>query len=75
MSNVNLHAPYIVALANLLPAEDDVEELDSHMFQSVGHRAVGAYAELTGLPLLRRRIAGESRHTGVGRRTQRPTQA
>eukprot|EP00740_Mantoniella_antarctica_P002777 CAMPEP_0181365862 /NCGR_PEP_ID=MMETSP1106-20121128/10341_1 /TAXON_ID=81844 /ORGANISM="Mantoniella antarctica, Strain SL-175" /LENGTH=654 /DNA_ID=CAMNT_0023481061 /DNA_START=513 /DNA_END=2474 /DNA_ORIENTATION=+ len=41
----------------------DVEELDSYMYQTVGHRAVAAYGELTGLPLFRRRIAGTSQHT------------
>ncbi len=50
----------IVALANLLPADGDVEELDSHCFQTVGHRAVGVYHELTGLPLFRRKIVGTS---------------
>lgn len=53
----------VVALGNLLPAQHDVEELDSHCFQTVGHRAVEAYGELTGLPLFRRRIEGASRHT------------
>ena len=52
----------IVALANLLPADGDVEELDSHCFQTVGHRAVGVYHELTGLPLFRRKIVGTSAH-------------
>jgi diphthine-ammonia ligase len=33
------------------------------MYQTVGHRAVAAYGELTGLPLFRRRIAGTSHPT------------
>lgn len=53
----------VVALGNLLPADASVEELDSHCFQTVGHNAVGAYGELTGLPLFRRRLRGVSRHT------------
>ena len=53
----------VVALANLLPADVGVEELDSHCFQTVGHRAVAAYGELTGLPLFRRRLRGSSKHT------------
>ena len=53
----------VVALANLLPADVAVEELDSHCFQTVGHRAVAAYGELTGLPLFRRRLRGSSKHT------------
>ena len=56
----------VVALGNLLPNDVSVEELDSHCFQTVGHRAVGAYGELTGLPLFRRRITGASRHTELG---------
>ena len=43
-------------------ADGDVEELDSHCFQTVGHRAVGVYHELTGLPLFRRKIVGTSAH-------------
>ena len=53
----------VVALGNLLPADARVEELDSHCFQTVGHNAVEAYGELTGLPLFRRRLRGASRHT------------
>ena len=53
----------VVALGNLLPADARVEELDSHCFQTVGHNAVEAYGELTGLPLFRRRLRGASKHT------------
>jgi diphthine-ammonia ligase len=53
----------IVALGNLLPADDAVDELDSWMFQTVGHQLVAGYATACGLPLLRRRICGASRHT------------
>ena len=53
----------VVALGNLLPSDARVEELDSHCFQTVGHNAVEAYGELTGLPLFRRRLRGASRHT------------
>ncbi|RYR53848.1 hypothetical protein Ahy_A06g029093 isoform A [Arachis hypogaea] len=41
----------IVALANLLPADDDVDELDSYMYQTVGHQIIVSYAECMGLPL------------------------
>lgn len=58
----------IVALGNLLPVDDGVDELDSWMFQTVGHQLVEAYAAATGLPLLRRRIRGASRHTEMGYR-------
>ncbi|PJF18618.1 hypothetical protein PSACC_01578 [Paramicrosporidium saccamoebae] len=46
----------IVALANLYPTES--EELDSYMYQSVGHDAIVAYAECLNLPLYRRAISG-----------------
>ena len=55
----------VVALANLLPADADVEELDSHCFQTVGHRAVASYGDLTGLPLFRRRLRGSSMRTDI----------
>ncbi|KAK9146370.1 hypothetical protein Sjap_006273 [Stephania japonica] len=51
----------IVALANLMPLDDSIDELDSYMFQTVGHQIVVSYAECMGLPLFRRRIHGSSR--------------
>ncbi|GMH35085.1 hypothetical protein BSKO_02953 [Bryopsis sp. KO-2023] len=54
------HGHEIVALANLLPMDSGVDELDSYMFQTVGHQLIGAYAQCTGLPLFRRRIRGAS---------------
>ncbi|XP_072967523.1 diphthine--ammonia ligase isoform X1 [Typha angustifolia] len=51
----------IVALANLMPADDSVDELDSYMYQTVGHQIIASYAECMGLPLFRRRIQGCSR--------------
>eukprot|EP00240_Pyramimonas_obovata_P017998 CAMPEP_0118942704 /NCGR_PEP_ID=MMETSP1169-20130426/36690_1 /TAXON_ID=36882 /ORGANISM="Pyramimonas obovata, Strain CCMP722" /LENGTH=64 /DNA_ID=CAMNT_0006887767 /DNA_START=137 /DNA_END=328 /DNA_ORIENTATION=+ len=38
----------IVVLANLLPAEDSTEELDSYMYQTVGHNVITAFAECMG---------------------------
>ena len=52
-----------MALANLAPAGDGVEDADSHCFQTVGHAAVGALAAATGLPLVRRRLCGTSART------------
>lgn len=52
----------IVALANLMPADDSVDELDSFMYQTVGHQIIVGYAECMGLPLFRRRIRGSTRH-------------
>lgn len=51
----------IVALANLYP-EGGVEELDSYMYQSVGHDVITAYGECMGLPLYRRPIRGTPRN-------------
>ncbi|XP_068574209.1 diphthine--ammonia ligase [Cebidichthys violaceus] len=51
----------IVALANLRPANTD--ELDSYMYQTVGHQAIGLYAEAMDLPLYRRTIQGSSLDT------------
>ncbi|KAK1793270.1 hypothetical protein P4O66_011659, partial [Electrophorus voltai] len=58
----------IVALANLRPANTDgarvipflcsPDEMDSYMYQTVGHQAIDLYAEAMGLPLYRRTIEG-----------------
>ncbi|KAG7466191.1 hypothetical protein MATL_G00162180 [Megalops atlanticus] len=53
----------IVALANLRPAEN-TDELDSYMYQTVGHQAIDLYAEAMGLPLYRRTIEGTSLDVG-----------
>ncbi|XP_021367014.1 diphthine--ammonia ligase-like [Mizuhopecten yessoensis] len=52
----------IVALANLMPADKD--EMDSYMYQTVGHHAVDLYAEAMGLPLFRHIIQGVAKETG-----------
>nr|XP_056706718.1 diphthine--ammonia ligase [Euleptes europaea] len=56
----------IVALANLRPAEnkEGTDELDSYMYQTVGHHAIELYAEAMGLPLYRHTIKGTSVDTG-----------
>jgi uncharacterized protein (TIGR00290 family) len=51
----------VVALANLLPIQSEVDELDSYMYQTVGHQIVAAYASCMGLPLYRRKILGASK--------------
>uniref|UniRef100_UPI00358DEABE diphthine--ammonia ligase isoform X3 n=1 Tax=Myxine glutinosa TaxID=7769 RepID=UPI00358DEABE len=48
----------IVALANLKPQDND--EIDSYMYQTVGHQAIGLYAEAMALPLYRRTIHGSA---------------
>ncbi|XP_067682462.1 uncharacterized protein [Haliotis asinina] len=52
----------IIALANLQPQDRD--ELDSYMYQTVGHHAVEMYAEAMSLPLYRRVIEGSSKQIG-----------
>lgn len=53
----------IVALANLKPAEKSgKDELDSYMYQTVGHDAIHCYAECMDLPLYRREIRGQSQN-------------
>ncbi|XP_020020046.2 diphthine--ammonia ligase isoform X3 [Castor canadensis] len=56
----------IVALANLRPDETRVgsDELDSYMYQTVGHHAIDLYAEAMALPLYRRTIRGRSLDIG-----------
>lgn len=57
------HGHEVVALANLCPAAGAPDELDSFMFQTVGHQLVAAFAACAGLPLFRRRIGGASIYT------------
>ncbi|GAB4836098.1 hypothetical protein Ancab_001015 [Ancistrocladus abbreviatus] len=56
----------IVALANLMPVDDSVDELDSYMYQTVGHQIVVSYAKCMGLPLYRRRLQGSTRLHSLG---------
>ncbi|XP_016420216.1 diphthine--ammonia ligase-like [Sinocyclocheilus rhinocerous] len=52
------------ALGNAAPILRQVpDELDSYMYQTVGHQAVGLYAEAMDVPLYRRTIEGSSLHT------------
>ncbi|KAJ9088841.1 diphthine--ammonia ligase [Entomophthora muscae] len=49
----------IVALANLHPPESsDKHEMDSYMYQTVGHDVILSYADCMGLPLFRQAIDG-----------------
>ncbi|SMR57560.1 unnamed protein product [Zymoseptoria tritici ST99CH_3D1] len=51
----------IVALANLHPPEQDdgpVDDLESYMYQTVGHAVIPLYEQAIGLPLYRQPIAG-----------------
>lgn len=51
----------LVALANLHPKELDVDELNSFMFQTVGHDVINYYSEcLDKIPLYRKALEGSS---------------
>ena len=62
----------IVALANLHPPKYDnaecktleLDEMDSYMYQTVGHDAISLYSEATGLPLYQEVIQGSSLQQG-----------
>jgi diphthine-ammonia ligase len=50
----------VVALANLYPEEQEAEDedIDSYMYQTVGHSVIPLYSEALGLPLFRQAITG-----------------
>ncbi|CAK7241471.1 MAG: hypothetical protein STHCBS139747_002933 [Sporothrix thermara] len=69
------HGHRVVALANLYPADaeiakkdgdnDDAEEdLNSFMYQTVGHQVLPLYAAATGLPVYREPIRGQAVQSG-----------
>jgi diphthine-ammonia ligase len=55
----------IVALANLMPAAEEVQELDSHMIQTVGHTAIANIAACCGVPLVRFPTSGAASRKSV----------
>lgn len=55
----------LVALGNLYPNKVDVHEIDSFMFQTVGHSIVEYYKYCLGVPLYRRKIIGGSNNQDV----------
>ncbi|KAG0300495.1 hypothetical protein BGZ98_009133 [Dissophora globulifera] len=53
------HGHEIIALGNLHPApQDKKDELDSYMYQTVGHDVIHLYKECLGVPLYRQEIRG-----------------
>ncbi|KAK5112947.1 hypothetical protein LTR62_003769 [Meristemomyces frigidus] len=54
----------VVALANLFPSsksgEDAEDDLDSFMYQTVGHSVIPIYEQALGLPLYRQHIVGSA---------------
>lgn len=56
----------VVAIANLYPQEqplDGGEDIDSYMYQTVGHSIVPLYEEALGIPLYRQPIRGSAINT------------
>lgn len=50
----------LVAMANLCPKDSNTQEIDSFMFQTVGHDLVSLYTQTCGVPLFRRTIGPHS---------------
>lgn len=50
----------LMALANLMPQESDVEEINSFMYQSAAHNTIPRMAECFGVPLYRQEIRGKA---------------
>lgn len=54
---------YHLAVPLYLKTSSVADELDSYMYQTVGHQAIDLYAEAMDLPLYRRTIQGSSLDT------------
>lgn len=50
----------ITSLANLRPPADGGDEMDSWMYQTVGHDVIDLYSEAMDLPLFRQNIHGRN---------------
>eukprot|EP00466_Bigelowiella_natans_P015110 jgi/Bigna1/33495/e_gw1.2.107.1 len=55
----------IVAIANLIPENTEHDEVDSYMYQTVGHSIIKTIAEAIGVPLFQRKIKGKPINTQV----------
>lgn len=55
----------LVAIGNLYPKEINTDEIDSFMFQTVGHDLIDNYRELLDVPLYREAISGSSSNTDL----------
>lgn len=51
----------LLCLANLMPPERNIEEMNSFMYQSAAHNALPAQASCFEVPLLRRAISGSAK--------------
>jgi len=56
----------IAGIGNLRPADVSQQELDSHMFQTVGHNVIEGIARCLNVPLFVRSTQGKAKQCGVG---------
>lgn len=54
------HNHDLVAVANLMPPQSDIEEMNSFMYQSAAHNTIPLMAECFGVPLFRQEIIRKS---------------
>ncbi|KAL9656260.1 hypothetical protein ABK040_007875 [Willaertia magna] len=59
------HGHEIVCIANLRPPNVEVQELDSWMFQTVGHNVISAIAECMEVPLFVGELSGTATQTNL----------
>ncbi|KAI5954060.1 hypothetical protein CANMA_004899 [Candida margitis] len=50
----------LVAIGNLYPQDESIDEIDSFMFQTVGHDIIDYYSQCLEVPLYRQKIVGKS---------------
>lgn len=55
----------LAALANLYPADTNQSEIDSFMFQTVGHDVIDFYSQCVDVPLFRQPITGTSSNVAL----------
>lgn len=67
---------HVIALANLYPAAaSETADLNSYMYQTVGHTIVPLYEQALGLPLYRRQISGTAVNSDKDYRPMKPVSA
>ena len=54
------HGHVLVCLANLMPADQSEQEINSFMYQSAGHSTIPLYAACFGVTLYRKEIIGSA---------------
>ena len=54
------HGHHLTCLANLMPNNEELEEIHSFMYQSAGHKIIPLYAECFEVPLYRKSIKGSA---------------